>query len=109
MSKTLVADRMGLIDASGIRKVFALAAELKKHPQDFPEIFYRVQPEAFKKWALLYLEPKQLQEIKAKLREHQPLLTALATQPSLTRFFQGVNRLCVPILWRSRAMRLERG
>jgi len=70
----------------------ALAAELKKHPQDFPEIFYRVQPEAFKKWALLYLEPKQLQEIKAKLRGHQPLLTALATQPSLTRFFQGVNR-----------------
>ncbi|MBN1360976.1 MAG: aminotransferase class I/II-fold pyridoxal phosphate-dependent enzyme [Sedimentisphaerales bacterium] len=29
MTKKLVADRMGLIDASGIRKVFALAAELK--------------------------------------------------------------------------------
>jgi aspartate aminotransferase/aminotransferase len=29
MTKKLIADRMGLIDASGIRKVFALAAELK--------------------------------------------------------------------------------
>ncbi len=29
MAKKLIADRMGLVDASGIRKVFALAAELK--------------------------------------------------------------------------------
>jgi len=70
----------------------ALAQELKKYPQDFPEIFYRLQPEAFKKWALLYLEPQQIQEIKGKLQEHQPLLTELAAQPNLTHFYQGVNR-----------------
>jgi hopanoid biosynthesis associated RND transporter like protein HpnN len=69
----------------------ALAAELKKHPQDFPEIFYRLQPEAFKKWALLYLELKQIQEIKNKLQEHRGLLADLAAEPGLTRFFQGVN------------------
>jgi hopanoid biosynthesis associated RND transporter like protein HpnN len=69
----------------------ALAKELRKHPKEFPEIFYRLQPAAFKKWALLYLEPKQLQEIKDKLKDHQALLAGLATNPSLTGFYQGVN------------------
>lgn len=69
----------------------ALAAELKRHPQDFLEIFYRIQPEAFKKWALLYLEPQQLQEIKEKFQKHRRLLAELAAQPTLTQFFQGVN------------------
>jgi len=69
----------------------ALAVELKKHPQDFLEIFYRIQPETLKKWALLYLEAKQLQDIKTKLQEHQPLLRAMAAGPTLTGFFKGVN------------------
>ncbi len=70
----------------------ALAIELKKHPEDFPEIFYRLKPEAFKKWALLYLEPKQLQEIKDNLKENRHLLAALAADPNLSRFFEGVNQ-----------------
>ncbi len=70
----------------------ALATELNKHPQDFPEIFYRLQPEAFKKWALLYLEPEQIQELGGKLQEHQGLLAELAADPSLTRFFQAVDK-----------------
>jgi hopanoid biosynthesis associated RND transporter like protein HpnN len=70
----------------------ALAAELKKYPKEFPEVFYRLQPEAFKKWALLYLEPKQIQEIKDNLKEHQGLLASLAANPGLTHFYQGVNQ-----------------
>jgi hopanoid biosynthesis associated RND transporter like protein HpnN len=70
----------------------ALAAELKKRPEDFPEIFYRLQPEAFKKWALLYLEPKQIQDIKDRLQDHHHLLKELAAKPNLTRFYQGVNQ-----------------
>ncbi|MFW6122942.1 MAG: MMPL family transporter [Thermodesulfobacteriota bacterium] len=70
----------------------ALAAELKKHPQDFPEIFYRLNPEVFKKWALLYLEPEQIQDIKNKLEEHRRLLSSLAAHPSLTQFYKGVNQ-----------------
>jgi hopanoid biosynthesis associated RND transporter like protein HpnN len=74
-------------------KAFAegLAQELRKYPREFPEIFYRLQPAAFKKWALLYLEPKQLQEIKDKLQDHQALLAGLAANPGLTGFYQGVN------------------
>jgi uncharacterized protein len=70
----------------------ALAAELKKYPRDFREVFYRLQPEAFKKWALLYLEPKQINEIKGKLNEHQGVLANLAANPGLTPFYQGVNQ-----------------
>ncbi len=70
----------------------ALAAELRRHPEEFPEIFYRLRPEAFQKWALLYLEPEQLQELGGKLAEHQTLLAGLAAEPSLSRFFQKVNR-----------------
>jgi hopanoid biosynthesis associated RND transporter like protein HpnN len=70
----------------------ALAAELKKRPEAFPEIFYRLQPEAFKKWALLYLEPQQIQEVKDKVQDHRGLLADLAAEPNLTRFYQGVNK-----------------
>lgn len=70
----------------------ALARELKKHSRDFPEIFYRLQPEAFKKWALFYLDSQQIQDIKGKIQEHQGLLANLAAQPNLTRFYQGVNQ-----------------
>ena len=70
----------------------ALAQELKKYPREFPEIFYRLQHEAFKKWALLYLEPKQIQDIKTKLEEHQGFLARLAAAPNLTTFYQGVNQ-----------------
>ncbi|MFW6127380.1 MAG: MMPL family transporter [Thermodesulfobacteriota bacterium] len=70
----------------------ALAAELKKHPQDFPEIFYRLNPKVFKKWALLYLEPDQIQDVETKLQEHRRLLSSLAANPSLAQFYQGVNQ-----------------
>ncbi|MGQ9689132.1 MAG: efflux RND transporter permease subunit [Desulfobaccales bacterium] len=70
----------------------ALAVELRKHPQEFPEMFYRLQPEAFKKWALLYLEPQQLQELREKLVKHQGLVAGLAAEPSLVAFFRAVNQ-----------------
>jgi uncharacterized protein len=70
----------------------ALAAELRRQPEEFPEIFYRLRPEAFQKWALLYLEPEQIQELGEKLAEHQGLLAGLAAEPSLNQFFEKVNR-----------------
>ena len=40
-----------------IQFVEALAAELGQYPQHFRELFYRVDPQDLKHWALLYLEP----------------------------------------------------
>ena len=74
-----------------IQFVEALAAELRQYPENFRELFYRVDPQKFKHWALLYLEPKQLLELKTRFSSHQKELRALASDPRLTRFFQVVN------------------
>ncbi|MDD5642414.1 MAG: MMPL family transporter, partial [Syntrophales bacterium] len=74
-----------------IQFVEALAAELRHYPQQFREIFYRVDPDKFKHWALLYLEPQQLLELKDKISEHQKELRALSADPRINRFFQVVN------------------
>uniref|UniRef100_A0A7V4LD20 rRNA methyltransferase n=1 Tax=Desulfobacca acetoxidans TaxID=60893 RepID=A0A7V4LD20_9BACT len=70
----------------------ALVARLKEHPREFAEVFYRVDPEQFKKWGLYYLEAGELRELRGKLEEHRSLLAALARQPTLTSFFEGVNQ-----------------
>jgi hopanoid biosynthesis associated RND transporter like protein HpnN len=74
-------------------KAFAetLVARLKEHPREFPEVFYRLDPEQFKNWGLYYLETGDLQTLRHQLQEHQHLLTALTREPTLTRFFEGVN------------------
>jgi uncharacterized protein len=74
-----------------IQFVEALVAELEQYPQHFRELFYRVDPQKFKHWALLYLEPKQLLELKSKLFDHQRELKALASDLRLSRFFEVVN------------------
>jgi hopanoid biosynthesis associated RND transporter like protein HpnN len=70
----------------------ALAGELKKHPQDFLEIFYRIQPESLKKWALFYLEGPQLKELATNLDRHQHLIRQVALNPPLAGFFRGLNQ-----------------
>jgi len=69
----------------------ALAAELRQYPDRFPELFYRLDPDRFKSWALLYLEPKELQKVKEKLLTQRRVMEGLAATPSLTRFYQVVN------------------
>ncbi len=69
----------------------ALAGELKKYPREFPELFFRVDPEKFKKWALLYLEPEELGQLHKQLYDHRREMAALAADPGLVRFFTTVN------------------
>jgi hopanoid biosynthesis associated RND transporter like protein HpnN len=68
-----------------------LAAELRRYPDQFAELFYRVNPEPFKQWALLYLKPAELLELKEKLAAHRREMAALAADFRLSGFFQVVN------------------
>ncbi|HZE21279.1 MAG TPA: MMPL family transporter, partial [Desulfobaccales bacterium] len=68
-----------------------LAAELKHYPDYFPELFYHINPERFKRSALLYLDTKDLNEIKDSLLGEQNLLSGLAANPRLTNFYRLVN------------------
>lgn len=70
----------------------ALAEELRKYPQHFPEIFYRVDPEPFKQWALLYLDEKDLHNLNSKLQEYRQIIAAIAADPGLSQFFQAANQ-----------------
>jgi hypothetical protein len=74
-----------------IQFVEALAQELRQYPEDFRDLFYRFDPEKFKKWALLYADQEQLKEFKGKLLEYRPEIEALAADPRLHRFFQVLN------------------
>jgi len=69
-----------------------VAQELRQYPELFPELFYRMNPERFKPWALLYMKPDDLGRLKEKLLEYRPVMTELAADPSLGRFFQAVNQ-----------------
>ncbi len=68
-----------------------LAAELRRYPDHFPELFYHIDPERLKRSALLYLDPQDLDKIKDSLLKQQDLLSGLATDPSLTTFYRLVN------------------
>jgi hypothetical protein len=68
-----------------------LAAELRRYPDHFPELFYHIDPERLKRSALLYLDLQDLDKIKDRLLEQQTLLSGLAADPSLTTFYRLVN------------------
>jgi hopanoid biosynthesis associated RND transporter like protein HpnN len=68
-----------------------LAAELRRYPDHFPELFYHIDPERLKRSALLYLDLPDLDKIKDGLLKQQGLLSGLAADPSLTTFYRLVN------------------
>jgi uncharacterized protein len=68
-----------------------LAAELQRHPDHFTDLFYHLNPENFKRSALLYLDPKDLDKIKDSLLGQQNMLSGLAADPRLTTFYRLVN------------------
>ncbi len=68
-----------------------LAAQLRRYPHHFPELFYHINPESFKNSALLYLDLKDLHKIKNGLLDQQNLLSSLAANPRLTTFYRLVN------------------
>jgi hopanoid biosynthesis associated RND transporter like protein HpnN len=69
----------------------ALAAALRHYPDRFPDLFYRLNPETFKSWALLYPDRQDLLKIKSNLVDQRRLLARLAAEPRLATFYQGVN------------------
>lgn len=68
-----------------------LATELRRYPEHFPELFYHIDPESFKRSALLYPDVQDLTKIKDNLLGQQNLLSGLAANPRLLTFYQLVN------------------
>ena len=74
-----------------VRFAEALAAELRRYPDRFPDLFYRLNPEYFKAWALLYPETADLQKLKDNLQGQKNLLAKLAADPRLSNYFGLIN------------------
>jgi hopanoid biosynthesis associated RND transporter like protein HpnN len=70
----------------------ALATELRRYPDHFIGLFYRLNPDTFKPWALFYLGQKDLQNLEKDIVGQGKLLAGLARQPRLITFYDLINR-----------------
>ncbi len=69
-----------------------LSSRVEKDPDHFQNIFYRVDPEPFKSWQLLYLDKKDLAAIKERIDLHRGLIEKLAEDPDLLNFLKLLNQ-----------------
>ncbi len=77
--------------AQAVRFLQALVPRLKQEGR-FQELFYRVDPDRFRPWALLYLNRQELAQLTGNLREHRDLLVSLERSPDLTSLLAQINR-----------------
>jgi len=68
-----------------------LGSRLEGDHGHYAQVFYRVDPELLRPWALLYLSEKQLLSLRDNLREHGAFIRDLARSPGLAPFFELVN------------------
>ena len=64
----------------------------QKDPEHFQSIFYRVDPERFKSWQLLYLDTKDLVALNEKMNSHASLIQGFAQRPELLSFLELLNQ-----------------
>jgi uncharacterized protein len=69
----------------------ALAPRLEADHQHFVEVFWRIDPEQFKPWALLYLKENDILSLYDNLREHDTFIRNFVQSPGLTTFFDQLN------------------
>lgn len=70
----------------------ALARVLKADQIHYQQIFYRIDPDQLKRWALLYSDRENLADLEETLSAHQNLIADLAHINDLSAFFQRLNR-----------------
>lgn len=69
----------------------ALARRIQQDPSYFKDVFFRVDPDLLRPWALLYLEEKDLNLIGERVAQYPVLVRGLAERPDLTSFLELVN------------------
>ena len=70
----------------------ALVARLGADKENYQEIFYRVDPQGFRPWALLFLDRKDLHLLAKNLREHRRFIEEMTKSPTLVNFFDQTNQ-----------------
>jgi len=85
-----------VIEASNPFRAVAFVNELSsrigKDTAHFQNIIYRVDPEPFKSWQLLYLNERELQHLKHQINAHENLIRKFAQEPELLNFLTLLNQ-----------------
>ncbi len=70
----------------------AIVAKIHADPEHFQDVFYRINPDEFKKWLLYYLDEDELVRIRDRLEQNSQLVHKMAANPDLLNFFRLVNQ-----------------
>ncbi len=69
-----------------------LVSILKKQKDMYTDIFYRIDPNRFKKWALLYLDKEDLLNLETQLKNHKELIEDIVRSPDLIHILEAINK-----------------
>ncbi len=70
----------------------ALIPRIQEDKRHFKRVSYRIDPEEFKKWALLYLSEPEILQIAKSLDDHADFIQGLAARPNVLELMALVNR-----------------
>ncbi|MFC1889040.1 MMPL family transporter [Thermodesulfobacteriota bacterium] len=69
----------------------ALGERLEADPVPVQEVFYRIPPEQFRRQALLFLDPEELETLRDRISRHRELLARLSASPDLSTLLRVIN------------------
>ncbi len=78
--------------ARAMNFLHSLVAQLETDRDHYEEVFYRVDPQVFKSWGLLYMDRAELLSLQDKLQKHRVLIEGLAQSPNIASFFRLINK-----------------
>lgn len=70
----------------------AIVSKIHADPEHFQDVFYRINPDEFKKWLLYYLDKPELVSIRNTLERNSVLVNKMSVNPDLLNFFKLVNQ-----------------
>jgi uncharacterized protein len=69
-----------------------LSIQIKEDKTHFQDVIFRVDPDAFKAWQLLYLDKQDLVNIQEKIDDHLRLVQGISKAPDLLSFLTLINQ-----------------
>jgi hypothetical protein len=68
-----------------------LGDRMEADRETIQEVFYRIPVETFRRQALLFLEPEEIDDLASRIEKHRDLLERLASSPTLLTLLRTVN------------------
>lgn len=69
-----------------------IVERIKEDRAHFRGASYRIDPEQFRKWALLYLSEQEIHQLAGSLHDHSDMIEGLAAKPNVVELMALVNR-----------------